>query len=101
MVSPSTHDGTPNSLLEAMACGVFPICGDLESIREWIDHEENGLLIDPNDPKSLADAIVRALKDSALRNRAAKLNAQIIADRADYGKNMEKAEEFYKTVITK
>lgn len=101
MVSPSTHDGTPNSLLEAMACGVFPICGDLESIREWIDHEENGLLIDPNDPKSLADAIVRALKDSAMRNRAAKLNAQIIADRADYGKNMEKAEEFYKTVITK
>ena len=38
MVSPSVHDGTPNSLLEAMACGCLPVAGDLESIREWITH---------------------------------------------------------------
>jgi hypothetical protein len=35
-VSPSVHDGTPNTLLEAMACGCLPVAGDLESIREWI-----------------------------------------------------------------
>ena len=35
-VSPSTHDGTPNTLLEAMACGCLPVAGDLESLREWI-----------------------------------------------------------------
>ncbi len=101
MVSPSTHDGTPNSLLEAMACGTFPICGDLESIREWITHGENGLLVDATDPKLLADAIVWALKDSRMRKRAAKINAQIVAERADYHRNMEKAEELYRTVLGK
>lgn len=99
MVSPSTHDGTPNSLLEAMACGIFPVCGDLESIREWIKHGENGLLVDPTNPKALADAIVWALKDNALRKRAAKINAQIVAERADYTQNMKQAEIFYQTLL--
>ncbi len=101
MVSPSTHDGTPNSLLEAMACSAFPICGDLESIREWITHGENGLLVDPTNPKSLADAIVWALKDSRMRKRAAKINAQIVAERADYNRNMDMAENFYQKVLGK
>jgi glycosyltransferase involved in cell wall biosynthesis len=101
MVSPSTHDGTPNSLLEAMACGTFPVCGDLESIREWIKHGENGLLIDPTNPKALADAIVWALKDSALRKQATKINAQIVADRADYNRNMERVEMFYQMVLNR
>jgi len=99
MVSPSTHDGTPNSLLEAMACSAFPICGDLESIREWIIHGENGLLVDATNPQGLADAIVWALKDSAMRKRAAKINAQIIAERADYDTNMKRAEGFYQTIL--
>ncbi len=42
-VSPSNHDGTPNTLLEAMSCGCLPVAGDLESYprmdypcREWL-----------------------------------------------------------------
>ncbi len=53
IVSPSTHDGTPNTLLEGMACGCFPIAGDLESIREWITDGVNGLLVDPGDPSCI------------------------------------------------
>jgi glycosyltransferase involved in cell wall biosynthesis len=57
VVSPSTHDGTPNTLLEAMACGCTPVAGDLDSIREWITPGINGLLVDPGDPQELAEAI--------------------------------------------
>jgi len=99
MVSPSVHDGTPNSLLEGMACGCFPVAGDLESIREWITHGQNGLLVDPNNPQSIADAILIALEREDLRREAAGLNEKIISARAEYGVNMEKAAEFYKLVI--
>jgi len=99
VVSPATHDGTPNSLLEGMACGCFPIVGDLESISEWIIDTQNGLLIDPASPAALADAIVRAIKNKDLRERAAGLNQEIIASRAEYARNMAKAEEFYQKVI--
>ncbi len=95
MVSPSTHDGTPNSLLEAMACGAFPVCGNLESIREWIRDGENGLLVDPNNPGALAAGILRALGSEDLRQRAGKQNAELIAERAEYASGMHQVETFY------
>jgi glycosyltransferase involved in cell wall biosynthesis len=101
VVSPSIHDGTPNSLLEGMACGCFPIAGDLESIREWITHAQNGLLVDPNNPQAIADAILIALEREDLRREAAGLNAKIISARAEYGGNMEKVVEFYEAVLGK
>jgi glycosyltransferase involved in cell wall biosynthesis len=99
VVSPSIHDGTPNTLLEAMACGCLPVAGDLESIREWITPEENGLLIDPADPAALAGAILRGLNDAALRERAATRNAALIAERGEYKQNMKRAEAFYDVVV--
>jgi glycosyltransferase involved in cell wall biosynthesis len=95
LVSPSIHDGTPNTLLEGMACGCFPVAGDLESIREWITPDENGLLFDSTNPQSIADAIVTAIENKNLRNNAAGLNQEIISARAEYKQNMLMAEEFY------
>lgn len=98
VASPSIHDGTPNSLLEGMACGCFPIAGDLESIREWITHAENGLLTDATDPQKLADSILEALENKTLRQKAAGINAKLISERAEYSRNMELVEKFYQTL---
>jgi glycosyltransferase involved in cell wall biosynthesis len=99
IVSPSIHDGTPNSLLEGMACGCFPVAGDLKSIREWITPRQNGLLFNSNDPRSIADAILLGIEREDLRREAAGLNAKIISARAEYVGNMGRIEEFYKSVI--
>lgn len=99
VVSPSVHDGTPNSLIEAMACGCFPVAGDLESIREWITHGQNGLLFDSNNPQSIADAILLGLERKDLRRDAAGLNANLISAKADYEVNMKRVEEFYKSIM--
>jgi glycosyltransferase involved in cell wall biosynthesis len=96
LVSPSIHDGTPNTLLEGMACGCFPIAGDLDSIREWITHNENGLLFDSTNPQSIADAIIEGIEKVNLREKAAGLNGEIISARAEYKINMLRAEEFYR-----
>lgn len=100
-VSPSEHDGTPNTLLEAMACGAFPVAGDIESVREWLVDGENALLVDPASPRSLAEAILRALEDAGLRAAAAKSNRQLIIERAEYGRVMAEAESFYAQVVGK
>ena len=98
-VSLSLHDGTPNSLLEALACGCFPVAGNIESIREWIVDKENGLLCDSTNPRSVADAITRALSDHGLRERARETNVRMVIERAEYTKVMCEAEKFYKLVI--
>jgi glycosyltransferase involved in cell wall biosynthesis len=101
IVSPSIHDGTPNSLLEGMACGCFPIAGNLDSIREWITSGKNSLLIDATLPQSLANAILEGLENKNLRDQAAGLNQKIIAERAEYGSTMKRVEEFYQKIKRK
>jgi len=100
-VSPSEHDGTPNTLLESMACGAFPVAGDLDSIREWIADGENGLLIDPSDPDKLAAAVLRALDDEPLRTAAAMKNEAEIATRASQPDVLRRATLFYREIMNR
>jgi glycosyltransferase involved in cell wall biosynthesis len=98
VASPSVHDGTPNTLLEGIACGCFPVAGDLESIREWIIPGKNGLLFDSTHPRSIADAVISAIENKDLRQKAAGPNQDMIVTRAEYGRNMQRVEEFYRRV---
>jgi hypothetical protein len=95
MVSISQHDGTPNTLLEAMSCGCFPVAGDIESTREWITPGVNGLLVDPASVQAAAEAILTALDSPILRKTAAEYNSRIIRERAEVGAVREKIREFY------
>jgi len=99
-ISPSSHDGTPNSLLEAMACGCFPVAGDIESLREWINPGENGLLVNPRDPQALASAILTALEDSKLRQEAAEYNLTLIEDKAAVSTTLPKIKAFYQHFLS-
>lgn len=100
IVSPSEHDGTPNTLLEGLACGCFPIAGDIESLREWITPGVNGLLVDPRSPRNLANAILLALEYSELREKARSWNRDLIHKRAAYDQIMRTAVKFYKQVVS-
>jgi glycosyltransferase involved in cell wall biosynthesis len=82
-VSLSSHDGTPNTFLEALACGCFPVVGDIESLREWLSDGENGMLVDPRDPAAAAAAVIRALSDESLLGSAKQKNIEMIRQRAD------------------
>ncbi len=94
-MSLSSHDGTPNSFLEAVACGCFPIVGNIASLREWIDHGRNGWLVEPRDARAAADAVISVLRDKNLRERAAVINQGIVADRADIQEVRRITQNFY------
>jgi glycosyltransferase involved in cell wall biosynthesis len=100
-VSPSLHDGTPNTLLEAMACGCFPAAGDIDSVREWITDGVNGLLFDPTDPEAIAVSVIHALRDHQLRECAREHNLQLIRERAEHGSVMRQAENFYRHLVSR
>lgn len=63
------RDGIPVVLMEAMACGVPAISGDLAAIRELIEHGVNGLLVDGTNPQALSDQLATLAADPALRAR--------------------------------
>jgi glycosyltransferase involved in cell wall biosynthesis len=100
-LSITTHDGTPNTLLEAMACGCFPIAGDIESLREWINPGINGLLVDPDDPKALATAMNDVITQPGLRKQAREQNVRMVQEKVEYHKVMGAAEDFYMELLLK
>ncbi len=95
VVSPATHDGTPNSVLEAMALGCLPVVGNIESLREWIKDGVNGLLVDSNDPGSVAHGIIRGLRDKDLQQESNEKNWKLICEKADSEKVRVSVDNFY------
>lgn len=98
-VSPSTHDGTPNTLLEGMACGSYPIVGDVESVREWIRDGMNGTVLRDLRPETVAESVIRALTRREERRAAAILNSRIVEERADRRTCVRRISEFYSAVV--
>jgi glycosyltransferase involved in cell wall biosynthesis len=98
-VSLADHDGTPNSLLEAMACGALPVVSGIASVREWIQDGINGLIVPAADPAAVATALGQALQDDALTHAARTENERLIRERADYQTNMLDVESRYEALI--
>lgn len=59
-VSVSWFEGTPNVVLEAMACGCPLVVSDIAAHRELLD-EQTAILVDPADPQKIADAVIEVL----------------------------------------
>ena len=97
-VSLSRSDGTPTSVLEAMACGAALVVSDLPSVREWVGRDA-GTVVPLDDPGATANAIVHLLQDSDRRRQVQQAAGQIIAQRADRRLNMHRAAEIYDTLV--
>lgn len=99
VVSVPTSDGTPLSVLEAMACGAAPVLSDLPSLREWVQDGQEGLFVPVGDVAALGQAIVRLLQDEALRHQIQVNSQHLIRERADRGVWMARAEALYRQLI--
>ena len=88
-VSAVPTDGTSSSLLEAIACGVFPIVVDNEANRIWVRHGENGYLFPAGDVESLGRWLAAGISDPDLRARAAARNVEDIRKRGSWTTNMK------------
>lgn len=94
----SVADGISQSLLESMMMGAFPIQSCTACADEWLVDGEGGLIVHPEDPHLVAEAIRRAVTEDALVDRAAQINAETVQHRLAYADVKEQVIAMYNTV---
>jgi glycosyltransferase involved in cell wall biosynthesis len=88
-------DGLPQTLLEAMACGVPNVVGRLDRYGEVVKDGESVLFADI-EPASVASAILRLLNDGALRKSIAAKGRETVIEVANFPRDVGRVEAEYR-----
>jgi glycosyltransferase involved in cell wall biosynthesis len=96
MVSVPETDGTPVTILEALAVGTRVVASDVPSVREWLGGLDPGALVPVGEVEATATALRRALElPAAEAARLAVAGRALVAARADHDANMRLVEADY------
>jgi glycosyltransferase involved in cell wall biosynthesis len=77
---PSFGEGLPTVLIEAAACGRPIVTTDVSGCRDVVKDGINGLLVPPNDPASLADALETLILNPTLRKQMGEEGRRIVLE---------------------
>jgi L-malate glycosyltransferase len=64
-VMPSLQEGLGLSVMEAQAAGLPVVASRVGGLPDLIEHNRTGILVEPKDPKALAQAVIEVLQDPA------------------------------------
>jgi len=95
----STSEGLPNSLLEAMACGVPVVATAVGAVPSVVTDESNGLLCPAGDASSLTLAMNRLLSNEPLRDQFRAAARNTIENRYSFKRRMQKIAAVYDSVL--
>jgi glycosyltransferase involved in cell wall biosynthesis len=98
-VMPSLQEGLGLSLMEAMAIGLAVVGSGVGGIKNLIQHGYSGLLVEPADPKALADSLIELLKSPAQARRLGENAREYIRKNFSQEKMVEKTEEVYRECL--
>lgn len=96
---PSRFEGLGIAAIEAMASFVPVVATRVSGLSEVVDHERTGLLVPPDDPGALAEAIHRVLQDPALRERLALAGRRKVEQQFDLRLQVGKLADLYREFV--
>ena len=97
---PSLVEGSPLSVIEAMAAGLPIVATSVGGIPELIRDGKDGLLVPPNDPEKLCDALHTLLTDKSLAERLGSSARSRFRENFDMERVIAKTEAFYERLLT-
>lgn len=86
-------------ILEAMATGLPTIATSAGGTPEAVRHEENGLVVPPDNPQALADAIARLMREPALYARIGPCAADEVRTLWAFDAYVDRLESAYRAIV--
>lgn len=96
---PSSYEGLPNALLEAMAAGVPVVASDIPEHRSLIKHKKTGLLAPLDNLSGWSEAIEEVLGKAKLREDLAREARSFVEKDHSLSKTAKELEQFLKKLI--
>jgi glycosyltransferase involved in cell wall biosynthesis len=91
----SEIEGLPCSLIEAMAAGLPPVVSGIPAHTQLVEHEVNGIVTELGNQESIAQGLLRLLRDPEARARMSAVGRQRMVERF----SMAKVVECYETMF--
>ncbi|MNT54642.1 Alpha-D-kanosaminyltransferase [compost metagenome] len=96
---PSVHESFGVAAIEASSCALPVVASWGGGVGEVVLDEVTGLLVPPNDPEILADALERLLDDARLRAEMGTNGRALVRKAYDWTKNADQMEALYRSVM--
>ena len=100
LVLPSLVEAFGLVLVEGMASGTNVISTNIDGPNEILRHQETGLLVPPNRPDQIAQAVIKLFNDLQLRKRLADNARQDVIERFSAEKMVTETEKVYREVVS-
>lgn len=97
----SLFEGLGRVLLEAMALGKPVIATKVGGIVDVVDDGNTGILVPPNDPTALGEAIIRLLLDDDLRHKMGKAGEETIDAKFSAKTMVAQIQKIYEELLVK
>jgi len=97
IVMPSTSEGLPTSMLEAMACGCVPVVSDVGNITDAAKNGENAMVIDHwNDIDGFTEAAKKLLMDDEFRQMLSETGRNTVEEKYTPEKQAEIVDNIFR-----
>ncbi|MFA5293123.1 MAG: glycosyltransferase, partial [Phycisphaerae bacterium] len=98
-ILPSYSEGMPNSVMEAMACGLPIVATKVGGLPEAIGDCKGATLIEPKNIEELTNAIIKIADDTKLRKKMCIESRKRAEEKFGLQRNSEKILEFFSGII--
>ena len=96
-VAVSTRESFGVSVLEAAACEIPSITSNVGGLKEVNKNNETGIIVEPNDPISLADSIINLYEQNSLRLKLGENARKRVIKKFNWQENLNQMIKAYKS----
>jgi glycosyltransferase involved in cell wall biosynthesis len=98
-VLPSRSEAFPNAVVEAMAAGLPVVASGVGGLLELVESGRTGVLVAPDDPRALADAIEDLVNDPSRARSLGDAARRTIAEHYSFERMVHAFEDLYRSLL--